>query len=83
MQCTQVTIGMPPHNEVIISQPLAAAELRDLIAAASMGDMTAASLTQEVLCYLGMFIRTEPKLFHGMLRLRVGLILQVGPVIDV
>ena len=32
---------------------------------------------QEVLCYLGMFVRTEPKLFTGMLRLRVGLILQV------
>ena len=51
--------------------------MRDLIASASCGDMSAASLTQEVLCYLGMFVRTEPRLFHGMLRLRVGLILQV------
>ena len=73
----QVTIGLPPHNEVVIDQPLGASELRDLIASASCGDMSAASLTQEVLCYLGMFVRTEPRLFHGMLRLRVGLILQV------
>ena len=27
--------------------------------------------------YLAMFIQTEPKLFHGMLRVRVGLIIQV------
>ena len=32
---------------------------------------------QELLVYLAMFIRTEPKLFHEMLRLRVGLIIQV------
>jgi hypothetical protein len=32
---------------------------------------------QELLIYLAMFIRTEPKLFNEMLRLRVGLIIQV------
>ena len=73
----QVTVGLPSSSELIISQPLASSELRDMIASASGGDMTASSLTQEILCYLGMFVRTEPKLFHGMLRLRVGLILQV------
>ena len=73
----QVTVGLPPNNEIIISQPLGGSELRDIIAKASEGDMSAASLTQEVLVYLAMFIRTEPNLFHGMLRLRVGLILQV------
>lgn len=34
-------------------------------------------LTQELLVYLAMFIRTEPQLFLEMLRLRVGLIIQV------
>lgn len=34
-------------------------------------------LTQELLVYLAMFIRTEPLLFMEMLRLRVGLIIQV------
>jgi len=33
--------------------------------------------TQEILVYLAMFIRTEPKLFNEMLRIRVGLIIQV------
>ena len=32
---------------------------------------------QEILIYLAMFIRTEPKLFNEMLRMRVGLIIQV------
>ena len=35
------------------------------------------SFSQELLIYLAMFIRTEPKLFNEMLRLRVGLIIQV------
>ena len=34
-------------------------------------------LTQELLVYMSMFIQTEPELFHGMLRLRIGLIIQV------
>jgi len=34
-------------------------------------------LLQEILVYLAMFIRTEPKLFNEMLRIRVGLIIQV------
>merc|ERR1719186_2074366 len=73
----QVTVGLPPNNEIIIAQAFGGSELRDLISKASEGDMSAATLTQEVLIYLAMFIRTEPNLFHGMLRLRIGLILQV------
>ena len=34
-------------------------------------------LTQELLLYLAMFVRTEPTLFNEMLRLRVGLIIRV------
>lgn len=35
------------------------------------------SLFQELLVYLGIFVRTEPSLFNEMLRLRVGLIIEV------
>ena len=73
----QVTVGLPPHNELIISQPIGSSELRDLISSACQLDISAATLTQEILIYLGMFVRTEPNLFHGMLRLRIGLIIQV------
>jgi phosphorylase kinase alpha/beta subunit len=52
-------------------------ELRQLIHEAYGDDESTAMLTQELLVYLSMFIRTEPQLFHEMLRLRVGLIIQV------
>ncbi|XP_026671676.1 probable phosphorylase b kinase regulatory subunit alpha [Ceratina calcarata] len=73
----QVTVGMPPANEHTIVAPLPENELRSLIHQAYGDDESTAMLTQELLVYLAMFIRTEPQLFHEMLRLRVGLIIQV------
>ena len=77
----QVTVGLPPHQEVVISHPLGASELRDLIYSVHKEDITTAVLTQELLSYLAMFIRTEPHLFHGMIRIRVGLIIQVSSLV--
>lgn len=68
---------MPPNNEFTITAPLPEAELRQLIHEAYGDDESTAMLTQELLVYLAMFIRTEPQLFLEMLRLRVGLIIQV------
>ena len=68
---------MPPNNEYTITAPLPETELRQLIHEAYGDDESTAMLTQELLVYLSMFIRTEPQLFHEMLRLRVGLIIQV------
>ncbi|XP_064466085.1 probable phosphorylase b kinase regulatory subunit alpha [Ornithodoros turicata] len=73
----QVTVGMPPQNEYTITRPLSTKELRTIINRAHRGDQSTAMLTQEIVVYLGMFIHTEPELFHEMLRLRVGLIIQV------
>ncbi|XP_018404191.1 PREDICTED: probable phosphorylase b kinase regulatory subunit alpha isoform X2 [Cyphomyrmex costatus] len=73
----QVTVGMPPSNEHTIVAPLPENELRALIHQAYGDDESTAMLTQELLVYLAMFIRTEPQLFLEMLRLRVGLIIQV------
>ncbi|XP_076389193.1 putative phosphorylase b kinase regulatory subunit alpha isoform X3 [Megachile rotundata] len=73
----QVTVGMPPTNEHTIVAPLPENELRALIHQAYGDDESTAMLTQELLVYLAMFIRTEPQLFHEMLRLRIGLIIQV------
>ena len=70
-------MGLPGGGgEEVISHPLAALELRDLIYSVHRADISAAVLTMELLCYLAMFIRTEPHLFHGMIRIRVGLIIQ-------
>ncbi|CAH2063466.1 unnamed protein product, partial [Iphiclides podalirius] len=73
----QITVGMPPSNEHTITAPLPENELRQLIHLAYGDDESTAMLTQELLVYLAMFIRTEPQLFLEMLRLRVGLIIQV------
>ncbi|XP_017466406.1 PREDICTED: probable phosphorylase b kinase regulatory subunit alpha isoform X8 [Rhagoletis zephyria] len=73
----QVTVGMPPNNEYTITAPLPELELRQLIHDTYGDDESTAMLTQELMVYLAMFIRTEPQLFHEMLRLRVGLIIQV------
>ncbi|CAH1160226.1 unnamed protein product [Phaedon cochleariae] len=73
----QITVGMPPNNEHTITAPLPESDLRLLIHEAYGEDDSTAMLTQELLSYLSMFIRTEPQLFMEMLRLRVGLIVQV------
>ncbi|CAM6031556.1 unnamed protein product, partial [Sphagnum compactum] len=73
----QVTVGMPPNNEYTITAPLPESDLRQLIHEAYGDDESTAMLTQELLVYLAMFIRTEPQLFLEMLRLRIGLIIQV------
>ncbi|XP_056637875.1 probable phosphorylase b kinase regulatory subunit alpha isoform X2 [Diorhabda carinulata] len=73
----QITVGMPPNNEHTITAPLPENDLRLLIHEAYGEDDSTAMLTQELLSYLAMFIRTEPQLFLEMLRLRVGLIIQV------
>ncbi|XP_063707361.1 probable phosphorylase b kinase regulatory subunit alpha isoform X2 [Culicoides brevitarsis] len=73
----QVTVGQPPNDEYTITAPLPETELRHCIHSVYGNDESTSMLTQELLVYLAMFIRTEPQLFHEMLRLRVGLIIQV------
>lgn len=64
-------------KNIIFAAPLPETDLRKLIHDAYGDDESTAMLTQELLVYLAMFIRTEPQLFLEMLRLRVGLIIQV------
>ncbi|XP_052282161.1 phosphorylase b kinase regulatory subunit alpha, liver isoform-like isoform X7 [Dreissena polymorpha] len=73
----QLSVGLPPDREKIITGPLPPDELAAIIYESCGDDLSTASLTQEILIYLAMFIRTEPKLFKEMLRMRVGLIIQV------
>ncbi|CAG2253873.1 Phosphorylase b kinase regulatory subunit alpha, skeletal muscle isoform,Phosphorylase b kinase regulatory subunit alpha, liver isoform,Probable phosphorylase b kinase regulatory subunit alpha [Mytilus edulis] len=73
----QLSVGLPSVNEKVITAPCHQDELAAIIFEVYGEDLSTASLTQELLIYLAMFIRTEPKLFKEMLRLRVGLIIQV------
>ncbi|KAM6427445.1 phosphorylase b kinase regulatory subunit alpha, skeletal muscle isoform 4-T4 [Liasis olivaceus] len=73
-----LTVGLPPEpREKTISAPLPYEELTHLIDKASENNMNLFILTQEIMVYLAMYIRTQPALFAEMFRLRIGLIIQV------
>nr|XP_039256561.1 phosphorylase b kinase regulatory subunit alpha, skeletal muscle isoform-like isoform X2 [Styela clava] len=74
----QLTVGLPPEpREKTITRPLPLEDLHKLIMDAFGEDTDIAVLTQEIIMYLAMFIRSSPGLFSDLLRLRVGLIIQV------
>lgn len=74
----QLTVGLPPEpRERVITVPLPPEELNNLIYEASGQDISIAVLTQEIMVYLAMYVRSQPSLFGDMLRLRIGLIMQV------
>ncbi|XP_069922428.1 phosphorylase b kinase regulatory subunit alpha, skeletal muscle isoform isoform X3 [Oryctolagus cuniculus] len=73
-----LTVGLPPEpREKTISAPLPYEALTRLIEEACEGDMNISILTQEIMVYLAMYMRTQPGLFAEMFRLRIGLIIQV------
>ncbi|KAF0042996.1 hypothetical protein F2P81_004333 [Scophthalmus maximus] len=73
-----LTVGLPPEpRERVITVPLPPDELNTLIYEASGQDISIAVLTQEIMVYLAMYVRSQPALFGDMLRLRIGLIMQV------
>uniref|UniRef100_F6US34 Phosphorylase b kinase regulatory subunit n=1 Tax=Ciona intestinalis TaxID=7719 RepID=F6US34_CIOIN len=74
----QVTVGLPQEpKEFTITRPMPADELHGVITDSFGDDTDMAVLTQEIIMYLAMFIRASPALFTDLLRLRVGLIIQV------
>uniref|UniRef100_A0A8K9XXD7 Phosphorylase b kinase regulatory subunit n=1 Tax=Oncorhynchus mykiss TaxID=8022 RepID=A0A8K9XXD7_ONCMY len=75
----QLTVGLPPEpREKVISAPLPPEELNSLIYEASGQDISIAVLARhEIMVYLAMYVRSQPALFGDMLRLRIGLIMQV------
>ena len=77
-QQKQLTIGLPPApREHVLTSPMTVEQLYHTIVAATGNDPTMVMLTQEILIFLHTFISTEPQLFAGMIRIRVGLIVQV------
>uniref|UniRef100_A0A3B4GN89 Phosphorylase b kinase regulatory subunit n=1 Tax=Pundamilia nyererei TaxID=303518 RepID=A0A3B4GN89_9CICH len=73
-----LTIGLPPEpREKTITAPIPPDQLANLIDEASENNISVAILTQEIMVYLAMSIRTQPRLFSEMFRLRIGLIIQV------
>ena len=72
-----ITVGLPPDaRERTINTPLQSGEIEHVILEAC-GDGDVAILQQEVILYLAWLIRAQPHLFDDLLRLRVGLIIQI------
>ncbi|XP_009072533.1 PREDICTED: phosphorylase b kinase regulatory subunit alpha, skeletal muscle isoform, partial [Acanthisitta chloris] len=73
-----LTVGLPPEpREKTISAPIPYEELVRLIDEASEKNLSVSILTQEIMVYLAMYMRTQPALFSEMFRIRIGLIIQV------
>ncbi|KAM6949439.1 phosphorylase b kinase regulatory subunit alpha, skeletal muscle isoform [Aplochiton taeniatus] len=73
-----LTVGLPPEpREKTITAPMPPDQMAALIEEASENNITIAILTQEIMVFLAMNMRTQPSLFSEMFRLRIGLIIQV------
>ncbi|MCW3062301.1 MAG: phosphorylase kinase alphabeta [Capsulimonas sp.] len=68
----QLTFGKSYTDASLISHPLPPSEIRDKIREFGGADIRDWILTQEILIYLGVLIKAEPRLFQGLLTLRVG-----------
>jgi phosphorylase kinase alpha/beta subunit len=67
----QISVGKAYTEASLIASPLPAADLMDKIQMFCGSDVRERPLTQEILIYLSVLIKTDPQLFKGLLTLRV------------
>ncbi|XDV18003.1 hypothetical protein PO909_023790 [Leuciscus waleckii] len=73
----QVTLGLFGHEEIVISNPLSPGVIKDIIySKCSPHGEREAVLQQELVIHIGWIISNTPELFSGMLKIRVGWIVQ-------
>ncbi|XP_053085393.1 phosphorylase b kinase regulatory subunit beta isoform X1 [Pangasianodon hypophthalmus] len=73
----QVTLGLFGHEEEVISNPLSPAVIKDIIyRKCSPHGEREAVLQQELVIHIGWIISNSPELFSGMLKIRIGWIIQ-------
>lgn len=75
VQGKEITIGRSVSEETVIREPLAPGVLIEKMKKFCKRDIRDIALTQELLIYIGSFMRARPSLFDGSLRLRVGFII--------
>ncbi|XP_013380761.1 phosphorylase b kinase regulatory subunit beta isoform X2 [Lingula anatina] len=69
----QVTIGVFGHEEDVIGKPMAPNQIKDIIYSKCMPySISQAVLQQEIILCIGKFISTFPELFSGILKIRIG-----------
>jgi phosphorylase kinase alpha/beta subunit len=67
----QITVGKAYFEAALISRPMPAAEIMGKIRHFAGEDVRELVLSQEILIFLSLLIKTEPKLLAGLLTLRV------------
>ncbi|XP_022700055.1 probable phosphorylase b kinase regulatory subunit beta isoform X2 [Varroa jacobsoni] len=68
----QLTVGVFGKSEYVIDHPLTPQQVQQLIYSQCLDYPYHAVLMQEILVYCGKLIQTTPKLFNGILKIRVG-----------
>ncbi|MBW4648976.1 MAG: glycoside hydrolase family 15 protein [Kastovskya adunca ATA6-11-RM4] len=68
----QITVGKAYSEASLIKKPMPHLEIQAKIDEFCGEDIRDRVLTQEILIYLGLLIKAQPKLFQGLLTLRVG-----------
>ncbi|XP_076321382.1 putative phosphorylase b kinase regulatory subunit beta isoform X1 [Tachypleus tridentatus] len=77
VQGKQITVGVFSHEEVVIDHPLTPREVKDIVySQCQHHDIYQAVLQQEIILYIGRLITTTPQLFHGILKIRIGWVIQ-------
>jgi phosphorylase kinase alpha/beta subunit len=71
----QVAVGKAYFEDAIITRPMSPEEIMDKIRAFSTEDVREIVLTQEIIIFLGLLIKREPKLFAELLTIRVNYLL--------
>ncbi|MGF1535279.1 MAG: glycoside hydrolase family 15 protein [Elainellaceae cyanobacterium] len=68
----QIAIGEVYSEDCLIQEPMSHGEIVEKIEACCGEDVRERPLTQEILIYLSILIKTDPELFNGLLTLRTG-----------
>ncbi|MDX2215878.1 MAG: glycoside hydrolase family 15 protein [Oculatellaceae cyanobacterium bins.114] len=68
----QIAVGKAYSEDSLITSPMSHSEVMEKIREFVRQDIRDRPLTQEILIYLGILIKTDPTLFNGLLTLRVG-----------
>ncbi|WP_052128715.1 glycoside hydrolase family 15 protein [Neosynechococcus sphagnicola] len=72
IQGKQIAVGKSYNEASLITSPMPSADVMAKIAAFSSKDVREPPLTQEIIIYISVLIKTDPQLFDGLLTLRVG-----------
>lgn len=68
----QITVGMAYSEAALIDAPMSHTEISEKIDLFCREDIRDRVLTQEIIIYLGLLIKSQPQLVKGLLTLRVG-----------